>query len=510
MADHTDGQVCLLIDFENLARGLADLVGDEGLADTLDAQLLFSLAEEYGRVVVARAYADWRMKVVNQFQFDLYNLGVDLVHVLAKHQKNAVDVKLAVDAIELLWELPLVSAYVLVSGDRDFIHVLKALRRHGKTVVGVAPDNAVSDDFAALCDRFVAYTALRRAYAATDVEAQPGTEKPQMAVVRDALSRLLVKHPEGIKGSQVIPALRREISPTFDVSAYGYVKLSQLLRALPEVVRLEGGEGGDILVKPADSGSPAAAAPIDEVANLIVASGLKDYRYEPNAEQRRRLLRIIYRVMTQQGTFTWNEVAEQVAEETHDIKLSVSLLAKYQAILWQSRAFVVLPDQAERPLREREMQLVDGLDTLERFVTRFEYGVVYKARQAKAAIDAPLAARLLGLDFQAPQVNAYCRQLLTYDGKSNHGEVPVPGVRGELDPVFTKKLLALFPSSEEKLSRGRLLSGVIQQYAEAGRELSRTEAEALFQVCLDRGVLLQTRDGVTKAYQLAAAPGATR
>jgi hypothetical protein len=234
-------QVCLLIDFENLVRGLANARGRDRVAEFLEPGLLFNLAEEYGRVVVARACADWRMGDVNQFQFELYNLGVDLIHVLAKRQKNAVDVKLAVDAIEMSWELPEVTTYVLVTGDRDFIHVLKALRRRGKTIVGVAPDASVSDDFASLCDRFVNYTSLCSAYTADAPQvAEDAGGKYDLKQIGDVLGKILARTPEGLKGAHVVPILRREISPTFDVSKYGFSKLSQLLAALPA----GGGRGG--------------------------------------------------------------------------------------------------------------------------------------------------------------------------------------------------------------------------------------------------------------------------
>ena len=156
------GQVALLIDFENLVRGTSD-------QDSVDCEILFRLAEEHGRVLVANAYADWRMKDVNKYQAALYRLGVDLVHVFGKFGstgfKNAVDVKMAVDAIGAVAALPHINTFVIVSGDRDFIHVLKALRQHGKIVVGVSPASSTSDDFAALCDRFVRYEALAAAYA---------------------------------------------------------------------------------------------------------------------------------------------------------------------------------------------------------------------------------------------------------------------------------------------------------------------------------------------------------
>ena len=48
------GQVALLVDFENLVRSV-----DE---EDIDCEAVFQLADEYGRVLVANANADWRMK----------------------------------------------------------------------------------------------------------------------------------------------------------------------------------------------------------------------------------------------------------------------------------------------------------------------------------------------------------------------------------------------------------------------------------------------------------------
>lgn len=99
--------------------------------------------------------------------------------------------ELAVDAIEAIWELPNIQTFVLVSGDRDFIHVLKALRRHGKTVIGVAPDNAVSEDFAALCDRFVAYSALQDVQSEQVPEITDETSLPPIQTVKVAVRTVL-------------------------------------------------------------------------------------------------------------------------------------------------------------------------------------------------------------------------------------------------------------------------------------------------------------------------------
>ena len=111
-------KVALLVDFENLVFGLEAMHGED-YAQHVEPEVLIRLAEEYGQVVLANAYADWRSRDVNQFQTDLYRLGIDLIHVFAKRQqnrmKNAVDVKMAVDAVETVWTLPHIETFVIVS-----------------------------------------------------------------------------------------------------------------------------------------------------------------------------------------------------------------------------------------------------------------------------------------------------------------------------------------------------------------------------------------------------------
>ena len=73
-----EGQVVLLIDFENFVRAV-----DE---EDIDCEAVFRLAVEYGRVPVANAYADWRMKDVNQYQADRNrSLAWEAVRELENH-----------------------------------------------------------------------------------------------------------------------------------------------------------------------------------------------------------------------------------------------------------------------------------------------------------------------------------------------------------------------------------------------------------------------------------------
>ncbi|MCY3810317.1 MAG: NYN domain-containing protein [Gammaproteobacteria bacterium] len=176
---HSEGGVALLVDFENLA------LDAHGAARDVDCGALMALAARYGPVRGANAYADWRTRTMRRYPEDFYGLGMEFVPVLGRYRgrvlKNAVDVRMAVDAMEVVHTMPFVDVYVLATGDRDLVQVVQALQRHGKTVVGVAPQDAASAELAGLCDRFVYYESI----------AWRGDPRPEAANGRGTLRALL-------------------------------------------------------------------------------------------------------------------------------------------------------------------------------------------------------------------------------------------------------------------------------------------------------------------------------
>ena len=155
--EQCDGGVALLVDFENLV-----LCGG-GRAE-VDCGALLTLAAGFGPLRGANLYADWRAKTMRRYPDRLCGLEVEFVLVLGRLRgrvlKNAVDVRMAVDAVELVHAMPDIDVYVVVTGDRDFVHMVQALQRRGKTVVGVAPLDGASGELVAQCDRFVYYESI--------------------------------------------------------------------------------------------------------------------------------------------------------------------------------------------------------------------------------------------------------------------------------------------------------------------------------------------------------------
>ena len=131
-------EIALLLDWENIRFGLQH----RNLTPNISA--IMEEAQSLGRVVVARAYADFQNYVMFNDPRRLYAAGIEPVYVPGRVyqgdqpgssvRKNSVDIKLTADCVEFCHRYPNIDAYMLVSGDGDFIHLVNTLRPYGKFV----------------------------------------------------------------------------------------------------------------------------------------------------------------------------------------------------------------------------------------------------------------------------------------------------------------------------------------------------------------------------------------
>src|SRR5262249_21758206 len=133
-------QVAVFVDFENLVLGAVKELPDQ--ANPAPYEALTRLCRGYGNASVRRAYADWANPLFGGHQDDLAMNGVDLIQVarVGIQNKNAADIRMAVDAMETLIVHPEVSVFILVSGDGDYSPLVQRLREFGKWVVGVGTE----------------------------------------------------------------------------------------------------------------------------------------------------------------------------------------------------------------------------------------------------------------------------------------------------------------------------------------------------------------------------------
>jgi len=147
----------LFIDWENLKWSLRDIGRVPNISSILDA------ARERGRVVAARAYADWQQGGHHLDPPNLYRAGISPVYIPSrmggesKLLKNSADVKLAVDTIDYAHQSPHVRIFVIVSGDADLVHLATYLRMQGKYVVAIGVTGASSIHLTESVDEFLLY-----------------------------------------------------------------------------------------------------------------------------------------------------------------------------------------------------------------------------------------------------------------------------------------------------------------------------------------------------------------
>lgn len=151
--------VALFIDWENLKFSLRERDMDPNIT------ALMETVQRYGRLVVARAYADWQDYYLNRShdQASLYYAGIEPVYVPSRpdpHQarrKNSVDVKMTADALQVSFSNKHIKTFILVSGDADFIHTVNALRYSGNRVVMIGVSWATSSRLGERVDDLVFY-----------------------------------------------------------------------------------------------------------------------------------------------------------------------------------------------------------------------------------------------------------------------------------------------------------------------------------------------------------------
>ncbi len=259
-------RIALFLDYENLAIGAREQLH----LNVFDFRPVADALAERGRVVVRRAYADW-----SRFDEDrrmLTRHHVELIEIpqrMGAVRKNAADIKMAVDAIELCFERDYITTFVLGTGDSDFTPLVHKLRELNRRVIGIGVEASTSTLLPPACDEFLFYERLEgvepvevrrgsgrsaRSKRPTAVDEEPIADEEQPApraeeadlgvLVTQTLSGLSRSAGGPVLASMLKRAILRK-DPTFSETTYGFRGFSELLRHLEEqgLVTLSPGPG---------------------------------------------------------------------------------------------------------------------------------------------------------------------------------------------------------------------------------------------------------------------------
>jgi len=226
----------LLIDFDNVTMGIRSDLGKE-LRTLLSSDII------KGKVAVQRAYADWRR--YPQYIVPLSEASIDLIFAPAygSSKKNATDIRLAIDALELVFTRPEIGTFILLSGDSDFSSLVIKLKEYGKYVIGVGIRESSSDLLVQNCDEYYSYNALAGLVKASEDE--PARKFNPWELVTEAVTRM--QRNGDVMRSDRLKQVMQDIDPTFDEKDLGMSKFSRFVqqaheKGLLSMTKLENGE----------------------------------------------------------------------------------------------------------------------------------------------------------------------------------------------------------------------------------------------------------------------------
>ncbi len=143
----------ILYDIENLTEGNSNPKFDFSLEDITQKIKRHNLVKQ---IAGQYAYADWSDGRLKRIKPSIQQLGIEPMQIFGfSNDRNAADIQLVIDAVELIHTKPSLEVFAIVSGDGGFSCLAKKLHEYGKIVIGCAYENQTNKLLPAVCDYFV-------------------------------------------------------------------------------------------------------------------------------------------------------------------------------------------------------------------------------------------------------------------------------------------------------------------------------------------------------------------
>ena len=242
------------IESEEPTLRLAVLIDADNAQATVIEGLLAEIAR-FGEATVKRIYGDFTAPTSSSWKKVLQRYAIKPVQQFAYTTgKNSTDSTLIIDAMDLLYTRKF-DGFCLITSDSDFTGLAMRLREEGLTVFGFG-EKKTPEAFRNACHKFVFTEILRPNIAAEPVgvpQKSESEQKPVSPLAPAEVAEPKLKFPKKF----VLAALEQssddsgwahlgafgsyltKLEPDFDARLYGYKKLSDLVKAKPDLFVIE-------------------------------------------------------------------------------------------------------------------------------------------------------------------------------------------------------------------------------------------------------------------------------
>ena len=244
-----ESSIAVLIDYENLARGMA---GDDHAPKSQNGRsrgrgrsrqkspapnvrAILERLVEIGRIVSKRAYCDWQL-FTDSIQ-PLHELGIELIEIPDRQYtgKNSADIRLVADAVEMCLTRDHIGTFAILSGDSDFTPLVAKLKEYGKDVIGVGMKGSTSQLLVENCDQFIYYEDIVAKAGLPNYEDRVPQERHAcFELLLQTIDAILRENEGPILASRLKETMRRK-QPSFTERSYGYKNFTALLRDAAEL-----------------------------------------------------------------------------------------------------------------------------------------------------------------------------------------------------------------------------------------------------------------------------------
>ncbi|GAA4729634.1 hypothetical protein GCM10023216_21450 [Isoptericola chiayiensis] len=261
----TEERLAVFLDYENLALGAREHLG--GMQ--FDFQPIADALAVRGKVITRRAYADWSYfdedrRMLTRHQVEL----IEMPQRMGASRKNAADIKMVVDAIEMAFERDYITTFVMCTGDSDFSPLVTKLRELDKNVIGVGVEKSTSRLLPSACDEFLFYDRLEGVDVPDETEQRP---RKKAATKRSGST----SGGRGAKGRAATEAETTEVSSAPSSGTRRRKKTETAPEPEPATEPTEPTVSTAASPAEADDDAPATEAPTMEVKVAQTLAGLQ-------------------------------------------------------------------------------------------------------------------------------------------------------------------------------------------------------------------------------------------
>jgi len=218
---------------------LAVLIDADNTQPSIIDGLLNEVAK-YGIASVKRIYGDWTSTNLRSWKDRLLEYAIQPIQQFSYTSgKNATDSAMIIDAMDLLYTERL-DGFCIVSSDSDFTRLAARVREGGLTVYGFG-EKKTPKAFVAACDKFIYTEILREQQEDNEDDGARPSPRLHKDVKGDRrllnLLRNAVEDQADESGWAYLGSVGQNLtnrSSEFDSRNYGFKKLGDLFRAVPQ------------------------------------------------------------------------------------------------------------------------------------------------------------------------------------------------------------------------------------------------------------------------------------